>query len=329
MTDATHDWRAGLRVTRSRALSATELGTIAQRRRRTRATAVAWLLGSLATVVLCVAGIVAAPEPPEPTLATALAIVVVMVVALGTPLCFAVANDHFKRAGVLKRQLGDATVLVCEGRLADLVVRPADRKKLPRHPEDGLNVVLEVLSQSSLLWSINGRAAESWIIAPRGHTVEPPDQARLAARYVRPVQTEQGTLRLHQRRLSAEEGSELRGYLPRLRSPRVMFALGLNLIAVSHVIGYVRNPAEPPWLGILVVTAVGWCDVQLVRLVKVWWRMSRDIRDESVVIYQSDPAAEASMETVTEFLPHSGMAWTIAGRAAPWRRLYAPAGPSR
>ena len=329
MTDATHDWRAGLRVTQSRALSAAELGTIAERRRRTQVTAVAWLLGSLAIVVLCVAGIVAAPEPQEPLLSTALLIVVVAAVALGTPLCFAIANDYFKRVGVLTRQSRDATVLVCEGRLADLVLRPADRKKLPRHLADGLSVVLEVLSQSSLVWSINGRASETWIIAPRGRTVDPPDQARLAAQYVRPVQTEQGTLRLHQRRLSADEGSELRGYLPRLGSPRVIFALGLNLIAAAHVIGYVRNPTAAPWLEILVITAVGWCDVQLVRLVRVWWRLSRDVRDESVVIYQSDPAAEASIETVTEFLPHSGMAWTIAGRAAPWRRLYAPGGPSR
>ena len=329
MTDATHDWRAGLRVTRSRSLSTAELGVITQRRRRTQAAAVAWLLGSLAIVVLCVAGVVAAPEPSEPLLATALLLAVVLAVALGTPLCFAVANDYFKRTGVLRRQSRDATVLVCEGPVADLVLRPADMKKLHRTSEEGPSVVLEVLSQSSLVWSVNGRSPEAWIVAPRGHTVEPPGQARLAAQYVRPVQTDQGTFRLHQRRLSAEECSELRGYLPRLRSPRVIFALGLNVIAAAHLIGYARNPEGPPWLGILVVTAVGWCDVQLVRLVKVWWRMSRDIRDESVVIYQSDPAAEASMETVTEFLPHSGMAWTIAGRAAPWRRLYAPAGPSR
>jgi hypothetical protein len=322
MTDAAHDWRAGLRVTRSRSLSTAELGVIRRQRRRTQATALAWLLGSLAIVVLCVAGVVAAPEPSEPLMATALLIVVVLTVALGTPLCFAVANDYFKRVGVLKRQSRDTTVLVCEGPRTDLVLRPADMKKLGA--EQGPGVVLEVLSQSSLVWSVNGRSPEAWIVAPRGHTVEPPDQARLAAQYVRPVETDQGTFRLHQRRLSAEECTELRGYLPRLGSPRVIFALALNVIAAAHLIGYARNPSGPPWLGILVVTAVGWCDVQLFRLVRVWLRMSRDVRDESVVIYQSNPAADASMETVTEFLPHSGMAWTIAGRAAPWRRLYAP-----
>jgi hypothetical protein len=322
MTDATQDWRAGLRVTRSRALSPAELGVITQRRRRTQATAVAWLLGCLAIVVLGVAGMIATPEPSAPLLATALLIAVVLAVALGTPLCFAVANDYFKRAGVLRRQSRDATVLVCEGPRTDLVLRPADMKKL--RAEQGPSIVVEVLSQSSLVWSVNGRSPDAWIVAPRGHTVEPPDQARLAAQYVRPVQTDQGTFRLHQRRLSPEECAELRGYLPRLGSPRVIFALGLNVIAAAHLIGYARNPEGPPWLGIVAVTAVGWCDLQLVRLVRVWLKMSRDARDQSVVIYQSDPAADASIETVTEFLPHSGMAWTIAGRAAPWRRLYAP-----
>jgi hypothetical protein len=325
VTDATQDWRAGLRVTRSRSLSTAELGVIAQRRRRMRATAVAWLLSGPVIMVLCAVGILVAPEPREPMLSAARVIGFVVVFALPIPLCFATANDYFKRVGVLRRQSRDATVLVCEGPLADLVLRPGDRKKLSRHLKEESRVVLEVLSQSSLVWSINGRASETWIVAPRGHTVEPPDRARLAAQYVRPVETERGTFRLHQRRLSSDECAELRGYLPRLRSPRVIFALSLNVFAAAHVTEYVRNPTELPWSGIFVVTVVAWCDIQLVRLLRVWLRMSRDARDQSVVIYQSDPGADASMETVMEFLPHSRMAWTIAGRAAPWRRLYAPA----
>jgi len=324
VTDATHDWRAGLRVTRSRSLSTDELEEIAQRRRRMRTTALAWLLGSPVIMVLGVVGILIALDPRESTLDATRVIVLALVFAFPIPIGFAIANEYRKRAGVLGRQAHDTTVLVCEGPRTDLLLTPIARMKLRGYLEDTPGVVLEVLSQSNLVWSINGEPLETWIIVPRGHTVEPPDRARLAARYVRPVETEHGTFRLHQRRLSIEECSELRGYLPRLRSPRVIFALCLNVFAAAHVIDYIRHPGGTPWDGIFVVTVVIWSDVQLARLARLWLKMSRDVREESVVIYQSNPAADASIETVTEFLPRSGMAWTIGGRPAPWRRLYAP-----
>jgi hypothetical protein len=104
----------------------------------------------------------------------------------------------------------------------------------------------------------------------------------------------------------------------------MIFALVLNVFGAAYVMEYVRNPSAPPWDGMFVITMVIWCDVQLIRLAKLWLKMSRDVREKSVVIYQSNPAVDASIETVTEFLPRSGMAWTIGGRPAPWRRLYAP-----
>jgi hypothetical protein len=130
VTDATQDWRAGLRVTRSRSLSAAELDAITQRRRRTQVTALAWLLGSPVIVLLCLVGILVAPEPRDPMLATARVVAFVLVFAFPIPIGFAIANDYRKRAGALRRQSRDATVLVCEGPRADLFLRPTDRRKL-------------------------------------------------------------------------------------------------------------------------------------------------------------------------------------------------------
>lgn len=325
-TDITHDWRAGLRVTGSRSLSTAELRRITQRRRLTMAKAFLWLAGSLTILIVCAAVIVVFPDPREPLLATTRLIVVSLACVLGVPLCFAMANDYFKRLGVLRRQSGDSTVLVCEGLVVDLVVPPRALEQLRRRLGEGSRVVLEVLMRSSLVWSVNGRLQESWVVAPTGRTVPPPDQARLAAQYVRPVETERGTFRLHQRLLSDRECAELQGYLPRLGLARLVFVLCLNAIAAGHLVGYIRKPVGLPLVGMLVVAAVVWCDTQLFRLLRTRRRMSRDLHEKFVVIYQADPAADASAETVTEFLPHSGAQWTIGGRAAAWRRLYAPTG---
>ena len=125
-------------------------------------------------------------------------------------------------------------------------------------------------------------------MATRGRTVEPPDRARLAAQYVRPIQTERGTFRLHQRLLSERECAELKGYLPRLDRRRVVFvvcAIVLNGSAGSHLIDYVRHPVGLPLAAILTVT-VG-------RLVRCQARssgadlvasMSKDLRERFVVI---------------------------------------------
>lgn len=329
MTDTTRDWRAGLPLIRARSLSAAEVRTISQQRRRTMGTAVAWLVGSVTSLVLGTAALYAAAAvtgmaPRVPLLGAAIVITVLLAFGLGTALCFARAHDRVRRARVLRRQARDATVLVCEGLVTDLVLRPAEMRKLRRYLDEGPKVELEVLAQSGLVWSVNGRRLEAWVVATRGRTVEPPDRARLAAQYVRPIQTERGTFRLHQRLLSERECAELKGYLPRLDRRRVVFvvcAVVLNGSAASHLIDYVRQPVGLPLAAILTVTVVAWFDAQLVRLARTWWRMSKDLRERFVVIYQANSAADASVETVMEFLPYSGAAWTIGGRAAPWRRL--------
>ena len=58
---------------------------------------------------------------------------------------------------------------------------------------ESAEVVLEVLKQSRLVWSVNGHPQESWVVVQRGRTAGAPDQARLAAQYVKPVETDEGS----------------------------------------------------------------------------------------------------------------------------------------
>jgi hypothetical protein len=247
---------------------------------------------------------------------------VVLGILLGVPLCIAIANDYFKRAGLLKRQCRSSEVLICEGRVGDIVAPPRERKSILRQIGDRSEVVLEVLRPSGLVWAINGRPHETWIIAPRARTAGPPEHARLAAQYVRPVETERGTFRLHQRLLSGEECAELRRYLPRIPLKGGFLALLFNVIAAAYVIAHLLNPASVPLTGVLMLALALWCDAQLGFAWRARRRMLKDLGGGFVVIFQPDPGATASHESVVEFLPHTGVEWTTGGRAAPWRRLH-------
>ena len=326
MTDAAHDWCAGLRVARSRPLAVAEFRRIQVSRRSNLAKASAWLLAVPIVLVACAAGLVTSPAPQAPLAANALLILVILGIFLGVPLCIVMSNDYFKLAALLKWQYRDSEVLVCEGAVADLVAGSPELEQLRRQIGESPEVVLEVLKQSGLVWSVNGHPQESWIAVQRGRTAGAPDQARLAAQYVKPVETDEGTFRLHQRALSEGECSELRAYLPRVKVAGGIIALVMNVVAVAHLVANIRKPAGLPLMGIVMVTVAVWCDVNLVRAWRARRRMLRDLRERYVVVYQPDPAPDASQESVVEYLPNAGTEWTTGGRAAAWRRLHGPTG---
>jgi hypothetical protein len=326
MTDASHDWCAGLRVTGSRLLTVSEFRRARLSRRADLVKASGWLLAVPLILVACAAGLGISPAPQPPFVANALLILVILGIFLGVPLCIVMSNDSFKRAALLRRQYRDSEVLVCEGVAADLVAEPPELEHLRRQIGDSPEVVLEILKQSSLVWSVNGRPQESWITVQRGRTAGAPDQARLAAQYVKPVETDEGTFRLHQRPLSEGECSELRAYLPRVKLAGGIIALVMNAVAVAHLVAHIRKPEGLPLMGIVMVTVAGWCDANLVFAVRARRKMLRDLRERYVVIYQPDPAPDASQESVVEYLPNAGTEWTTGGRAAAWRRLHGPTG---
>jgi len=310
-------WCAGLPVTRSRSLTVAEMSIIRSRRRLMIMNAVGWILGLPVVFVICAVGVTFS----APSLEVVVSIGVVLAIFAAVPLCIVMSNDYFKRAGLLQRQSRDPEVLVCEGAVASLILEPRDLKKLHRQISQNSEVVLEVLKDSGLVWAVDGRQHERWLVVRRGRTTRPPDQARLAARYVKPVETEHGTVHVHRRLLSEAECSELRGYLPRVKLPTVVVALVVNAIAITQLVDYARRPVSVPLLGIVLLTLAGWCDAQFVLLAQARRRMLRDLREKLVVIYQPDVAVD---ESVVELLPHSGAEWTNGGRAAQWRRSYGP-----
>ncbi len=326
MTDAAHDWCAGLRVTRSRLLTVAEFRRIQLGRRVNLVKASAWLLAALVILGACAAVLGISPGPREALVANALLILVSLGIFLGAPLCIVMSNDYFKLVALLKRQYRDSEVLVCDGAVEDLVAEPPDLEHLRRQSGESSEVVLEVLKQSRLVWSVNGYPQESWVVVQRGRTAGAPDQARLAAQYVKPVETEDGTFRLHQRALSEGECSELRAYLPRVKLAGFVIALVMNVVAVAHLIAHLRKPQGLPLMGIVMVTVAGWCDVNLVFAMRARRKMLQDLRERYVVIYQPDPAPNASQESVVEYLPNAGTEWTTGGRASAWRRLHGPTG---
>jgi hypothetical protein len=322
MADAEHTWCAGLRVSRSRGLAIPELRRLRLRRRSALAKGWVCLSGVPIVLVACAAALAGPSTPRESFMATVALVLVMLGILLGVPVCIALANDYFRQAGALKRQRRHPEVLVCEGRVDEIVAHPSEMKRLLRRIGHGPEVALDVLMPSGLVWAIDGRPQESWIVVPRVRTAGAPEHARLAAQYVRPVQTQEGIFGLHQRPLSGEECSELRGYLPRVTLKGGLLALSLNAAGAGQAIIYGNDPTRVPLVGILVLAGAAWCDVQLVLAARRRGRMQKDLRDAFVVIYQPDLGVTASLESVVEFLPYSGIEWTRGGRAAPWRRLH-------
>ena len=325
MIEASHDWCAGLRVTRSRLLTVAEFRRIRRSRRVNLAKASAWLLAAAVVLGACVVAMVMATAA-EPPIETARVILVALGIFLGVPLCIVISNDYFKRSALLKLQYRDSEVLVCEGTIGELVAEPPELEHLREQVGEGTEVMLEVLKQSGLVWSVNGHTPESWVPVQRGRTAGAPEQARLAAQYVKRVETEDGTFRLHQRALSDGECSELRAYLPRIKLFGGLVALLMNAVAVAHLVSQMQSPKALPLTGIVMVTVAVWCDVNLVLAMRARRKMLQDLHERYVVIYQPDPAPNASQESVVEYLPNAGAEWTTGGRAAAWRRLHGPTG---
>jgi hypothetical protein len=285
------------------------------------------LLGILAAFVVFVLLVEFVSAPSNSPTGIAATVIATLSIFLGIPVSIAIANDYFKRAGVVRRQLLSSEVLVCEGTVDDIVAPSKGLKNIRREVGSGSDVVLELLVPSGLVWSVNGRHSMFWTIAPTGRTAETADLARFAAQFVRPIETNNGTFLIHQRLLSNEECRELRGYLPRIRVKAALLLTLINALAGLMVLAvlthaYSSRPLSMRLSDGLLVTFVLWCDLQLVSTLRARWRMQRDLRERFVVIYQPDSAVDGGHGSVIEFLPYSGAEWTAGGRAAAWRRAY-------
>jgi hypothetical protein len=322
-----HDWCAGLSVSRSRRLTAPESDRLRSIRRTALAKVSLALVGAVLTLGLCATAMVFVSAPADSFIGMTALVLTVGALFVGLPVCLAIANDHFKRAGALKQQLRNPEVLVCEGAVEELAGQRETIAAILGQIHGAAEVMLEVLVPSGLVWTINGHAQTSWTLVASARTARTPQHARLAARLVRPVETDEGTIHVHQRPLSEGERVELRSYVRNMPLKAVLIVLVLNIAAIAKLVLYAQSPAGVPLLdGILVAGAV-WCDLHVHRAFRTRQRMLKDFREAFVVIYQPDADGLTPEETVVEFLPHTGLEWTrTGGRPARWRRVYGTVG---
>jgi len=143
----------------------------------------------------------------------------------------------------------------------------------------------------------------------------------MAANFVRPID-ETGDVHMHQRLISDPEQEELRTYVPRLPLLPILItalaAAGAVFSAVLIVYGQ--------WVGLfplaLLSLIVGLRVPRLLKTLRFRRNVVRDLDYGYFLIVrlrQGQDLGEAH-----EFLPSSRLLWTIGGRVAPWRHLYAP-----
>jgi hypothetical protein len=280
------------------------------------------LVGALIMLALCVTGTGFESAPSDSLVGTAALVVTLGAILLGMPVCLALANDHFKRAGALKQQLRSPEALISEGVIEDLAGQRKTIATILKVVDGRAEIVLEVLAPSGLVWTINGRAHSSWTIAASARTARTPSHARLAARLVRPVESDGGTIHLHQRPLSEGERVELRSYVRNIPIKAALIVLVLNAAAIFQLTLYTRSLTGAPLVDVVVIAGAVWCDLRVHRALRTRHRLLKDLREAFVVIYQPDCDGAAAEESVVEFLPHTRLEWTTGGHPARWRRVY-------
>lgn len=282
----------------------------------------AWLAVLGALLALGVTAVVFVSAPSGSVVGTLALVGALGTMFLGLPLCLAVANDEFKRAGTLAQQLRNPEVLVCEGVSEDLAAQRKTIAAILRRV-DGVEIVLEVLVPSGLVWTINGQLQTSWTIVPSARTARTPQHARLAARLVRPVETDEGTVHVHQRPLSEGERVELGSYVRSIPVKAALIVLVVNAAAISRLALSAWSLADLSLVDVVVVAGAAWCDLHVHRALRTRHRLQKDLGAAFVVIFQPERDGVPREETVIEFLPHTGLEWTtMGGHPARWRRVY-------
>lgn len=239
------------------------------------------------------------------------------------PVSILVARDAWRQYRVAVRAQRGGVLYRCHGPIADTVV---DRKTWERIVDSGLlrggELELDVFDDSGLLWRIGGVEVDRWIQLPRGVTTSTPEYATIASRWTRPIETPTGVIDFNRRGLSDGELAELRGSAPRVGIVRGALIAAVNLVALANAIEVLRGHGQPLQAVLSLVIAV-WADVELASLVSMRRKIDTDAREGWVAIVKSnaDEAVVPHEGAVVEYLPRTGLEWTIDGLPAPWRRI--------
>ncbi len=239
------------------------------------------------------------------------------------PVSVLVARDAWRQYRVAVRAQRGSALYRCQGRIGDVVV---DRKTWERIVDSGLvrggELEIDVFDDSGLLWRIGGVEVDRWIQLPRGITTSTPEYAAIASRWTRPIETPTGVVDFNRRGLSDGELAELRGSAPRVGVLRGTLITAVNVLALANAVEVIRGIGEPLQTVLALVLAV-WADIELASLVTMRRRIDADVREGWVAIVKSNPDERDTplADAVVEYLPRTGLEWTIDGLPAPWRRI--------
>ncbi|MBI2215470.1 MAG: hypothetical protein HYU52_17610 [Acidobacteria bacterium] len=324
-------WFAGLEVTGP--VELTNRDEVRLRRLvRSRRTLVgaAFLGGPTAVAVLGLAIAVSARalrrdlgDTAEAAFSAALVVGVLFTLFAVVPVSLLVARDAWRQYRVAVRARRAGSLYRCRGAIADIVV---DRKTWERIVDSGLlrgaEIEIDVFDDSGLLWRINGVEADRWIELPRGITTSTPEYAAIASRWTRPVETPTGVIDFNRRGLSDSEVAELRGSAPNVGTLRGTLIAAVNLLALANAADVLRGDGAALQTILAIVIAV-WADVELASLVNMRRRIDADAHEGWVAIVRS-AAQDHDIPrpgAIVEYLPKTGLEWTIDGLPAPWRRI--------
>jgi hypothetical protein len=262
-------------------------------------------------------------DAAETAFSAALVTGILFTLFLVLPVSLLLARDAWRQYRVAVRAKRGGTLYRCRGRIADVVCA---RKTWERIVDSGLlratALELDVFDDSGLLWRVNGVEVDRWIQLPRGVTTQTPEYATIASRWTRPVETPTGVIDFNRRGLSDGELAELRGSAPRVGAIRGTLIAAVNLLAIANGAAALRGQGEaiPTVLAIAIAT---WADIELASLVNLRRRIVADARAGWVAIVKSAMQERAIPRPgeIVEYLPKTGLEWTIDGLPAPWRRI--------
>jgi hypothetical protein len=111
--------------------------------------------------------------------------------------------------------------------------------------------------------------------------------------------------------------------MPTVGFVRMALVAIVNAFAVYRVAMLARGELHFAETAIAIALAV-WSDFELVRVWLLRSRFKSDLDEGWVAIVKlpNDPGQEEQLDSFAEFLPESGVEWTIDGLPAVWRRVF-------
>lgn len=322
---------AGLPFVECRTLGQDERASVRRRAARLRWMALAVLLaefGSFATIVMLFSRLPSTPTPQLTLYEEMLLGVAAVVVFVGLPASLVAARRFFVKGRLFSRALGDGSVLQFKGHInwgdwTDRSVANLVRRKCIAMGEEG-EYTLEVYSGAPILYSLNGAAVRN---------VVPVEITRAASRPQSPVELAVPASwyeapppeNIERRRQSASETDELMTYASQFPNRAAVLRYGAaHMLAAVVVAGMAwSHRTELGTLGAAVfLTGAIVYLVNKSRLLIRAKRLSRlYLADANLgwVLIAKPKEEGQSLTAITEFLPISGLVWTIAGRPAGWR----------